>query len=154
MKPDLPAAVADRDDAAVRTTADSFAGLDAQNQAVPGCRDRADVDAFDTEQRIRALHQRPPEQDIELFMSGSLLGIGLLGRYQFKEALASLLPHHAARHQDTLPPSLSEAPTTLICEGPNNWTSSGDPPAESEDSQAGSLRSGMVTPRSCTTSLG
>jgi hypothetical protein len=36
----------------------------------------------------------------------------------------------------------------------NNWTSSGDPPAESEDSQAGSLRSGMVTPRSCTTSLG
>jgi hypothetical protein len=55
MEPDVPAAVADRDDAAVRTTANSFGGLDVQNQAGPGHRDRADVDAFDTKKRIRPL---------------------------------------------------------------------------------------------------
>jgi hypothetical protein len=55
MEPDVPAAVPDRDDAAVRTTANSFGGLDVQNQAGPGRRDRADVDAFDAKKRIRPL---------------------------------------------------------------------------------------------------
>jgi hypothetical protein len=52
MKPDLPAAVPDRDDAAVRTTADSFGCLDVQNQAGTGRRDRTDVDTFDTKKRV------------------------------------------------------------------------------------------------------
>ncbi len=89
MEADLAASVADRDDAAVGAAADDFAGLDTQKQAGHGCRDRADVDALDTEQRIRAgapaatgtrhrvIHVRVP------------FGIGLLGRYQFKEALTS-----------------------------------------------------------------
>jgi hypothetical protein len=50
--------VPDRDDTALRAAADGIAGLDAQNQAGPGCRDGADVDAFDafdTKQRIRPL---------------------------------------------------------------------------------------------------
>ena len=58
MKPDPPTAMAHGNDAAVRTTGDIFSGLDAQNQAGPGCRDRPDVDALDTEQRIRA--RAPP----------------------------------------------------------------------------------------------
>lgn len=46
-------AVPDRDDAAVRTTtAESFGCLDVQNQAGPGCGDRADVDTFDTKKRV------------------------------------------------------------------------------------------------------
>jgi hypothetical protein len=65
------------------------------------------------------VHQRPPEQDIELFMSGSLLGIGLLGRNQFKEALTSFPPHHAALKTANAPRRQSQpALTTLICEGP------------------------------------
>jgi hypothetical protein len=55
MEPDLPAAVSYRDDAAVRTTANSFGCLDVQNQAGPGRRDRADVDTFDTKKRIGPL---------------------------------------------------------------------------------------------------
>jgi hypothetical protein len=54
MKPDLAASVADRDDATGRAAAEGFAGFGVQNQAVRGCRDGADVDALDTEQRIRA----------------------------------------------------------------------------------------------------
>lgn len=54
MEPGLAAAVA-YDDAALRATADGFAGFDAQKQAGPGRRDGADVDAFDTEQRILSL---------------------------------------------------------------------------------------------------
>lgn len=58
VEPDRPAAVAHGNDAAVRTTGDVFPGLDAQNEAGPGRRDRADVDALNTEQRIRA--RAPP----------------------------------------------------------------------------------------------
>jgi hypothetical protein len=48
-------------------------------------------------------------------MSGSLLIIGLLGRNQFKEALTSFPPHHAA----PAPRRSSQiALTMLICEGP------------------------------------
>lgn len=55
MRPDLPAAVPDRDDAAGGTAANSFACLDVQNQAGPSRRDRADVDAFDiTKARLPA----------------------------------------------------------------------------------------------------
>jgi hypothetical protein len=54
MEPDRPTAMAHGNDTAVRTTGDVFPGLDAQSQAGPGRRDRADVDAFDTEQRVRA----------------------------------------------------------------------------------------------------
>jgi hypothetical protein len=52
MEPDPPAAVPDRDDTAVRTTANSFLCLNVQNQAGPGRRDRADVDAVDTKKRV------------------------------------------------------------------------------------------------------
>ena len=54
MEPNPPTAMAHGNDAAVRTTGDIFSGLDAQDQAGPGCRDAADVDALDIEQRIRA----------------------------------------------------------------------------------------------------
>jgi hypothetical protein len=52
VEPDLPAAVPDRDDAAVRTAADSFGCLYVQNQAGSGHGDRADVDTFDTKKRV------------------------------------------------------------------------------------------------------
>jgi hypothetical protein len=52
MEPGLPAAVPHRDDAAVRAAADGFTCLDAQNQAGPARRDRADADAFDTKKRV------------------------------------------------------------------------------------------------------
>lgn len=55
----MPAAVPDRDDAAVRTAADSFGCLYVQNQARPGRGDSADVDAFDTKQRVYRSHPRP-----------------------------------------------------------------------------------------------
>jgi hypothetical protein len=55
MEPDRPAAVPDRDDAAVRTAADSFICLHVQNQAGPGRGERADVDAFDTKKRVGPL---------------------------------------------------------------------------------------------------
>ncbi len=73
MEADLAASVADRDDAAVGAAADDFAGLDTQKQAgmvavtvlmwMPSTPSSASA----------RVHQRPPEQDIELFMSGSLL---------------------------------------------------------------------------------
>ncbi|WP_245201563.1 hypothetical protein [Arthrobacter sp. PvP102] len=50
----MAASVADRDDAALKTTSEFLAGLDAQSQASPGCRDGMDVDALDAEQRICA----------------------------------------------------------------------------------------------------
>jgi hypothetical protein len=52
MEPDLAASVADRYDAALRTTCEFVAGFDAQNQTGPGCCDGMDVDALDTEQRV------------------------------------------------------------------------------------------------------
>jgi hypothetical protein len=64
------------------------------------------------------VHHRPWEQDIELFMSGSLLGIGLLGRNQFKEALTSFPPHHATPKRPTPWRQPQTALTTLKCEGP------------------------------------
>jgi hypothetical protein len=104
MEPDQPAAVPDRDDAAVRTTTDSFGCLDVQHQAGPGRGDRADMDTFDTKKRVCPLAP-------STVRAGSSIGhirfffIWKLGRYQFKEALTSLLPHHAAaasRHAPTL----------------------------------------------------
>ena len=58
MEPNRPTAMAHGNDTAVRTTGDVFPGLDAQSQAGPGRRDRAAVDAFDTEQPVRA--RAPP----------------------------------------------------------------------------------------------
>ena len=95
MEPDLPAAVSDRDDAAVRTAANSFGCLDVQNQAGPGRRDRAGGIPSTPRSASARSHQRPPGQEVALGISGSLF-IWKLGRYQFKEALASFLPHHAA----------------------------------------------------------
>ena len=96
MEPNPPASVAYGNDPAVRATGDIFPGLNAQNQAGPGCRDGADVDALDTEQSIRA--RAPPvvgtrHRVIHVRVS---FWFWLLGRYQFKEALTSFLPHHAA----------------------------------------------------------
>ena len=71
-------------------------GFDAQYEASRGCRDGADVDALDTEQRIRAhapAASRTRHRVIHVRVS---FGIGLLGRYQFKEALTSFPLHHAA----------------------------------------------------------
>jgi hypothetical protein len=54
------------------------------------------VDALDTEQRIRAhapAASRTRHRVIHVRVS---FRFWLLGRYQFKEALTSLLPHHAA----------------------------------------------------------
>ncbi|MCX8452789.1 MULTISPECIES: hypothetical protein [Micrococcaceae] len=53
METNRPAAVPDRDDAAARTATEGFTGFDVQNQAVGGCCDGVDVEALDTEQRIR-----------------------------------------------------------------------------------------------------
>jgi hypothetical protein len=43
-------------------------------------------------------------------MSGSLLSIGLLGRNQFKEALTSFPPHHAAPATTHTAPRASDCP--------------------------------------------
>ncbi|GAB13262.1 hypothetical protein ARGLB_037_01130 [Arthrobacter globiformis NBRC 12137] len=61
MKPDLPAAVPDRDDAAVRAAAQGFGCLDVQNQARPGRRDRADVDTVDTKITGRGTSAQPSD---------------------------------------------------------------------------------------------
>jgi hypothetical protein len=118
MKPNPPAAMAHGNDAAVRTTGDVLAGLDAQDQAPSGRRDRADVNALDTEQRVRA--GAPPAIGTRhrVIHVGVSLVIGLLGRYQFKEALASFLPHHAAAQAAATTASASDRLTMLICEGP------------------------------------
>ena len=89
MEPDRPSAMAHGDDAAVGTAGDILTGLDAQNQTGRRRRDRTDVDALDTQQRIRT--RAPPavgttHRVIHVRVS---LGIGLLGRNQFKEALTS-----------------------------------------------------------------
>ena len=96
MEPDLPASVPDRDDTAVGAAGDVFAGFDAQNQSGRGCRDGADVDAFDTEQRVRA--RAPAAIGTRHRVSHVRVSFGywLLGRYQFKEALTSFPLHHAA----------------------------------------------------------
>jgi hypothetical protein len=59
------------------------------------------VDALDTEQRIRA--RAPPatgtrHRVIHVRVS---FGVGLLGRYQCKEALTPFPPHHAASPRST-----------------------------------------------------
>ena len=97
-------------DAAVRTTGDILAGLDAQDQAPSGRRDRADVNAFDTEQRVRA--RAPPAIGTRhrVIHVGVSLVIGLLGRYQFKEALASFPLHHAAAQAAATTASASDRP--------------------------------------------
>ena len=110
MQPDPSAAVADGNDAAVRTTGEVIAGLDAQDPASSGRRDRADVNALDTEQRVRAC--APPaigtrHRDIHVGVS---LVIGLLGRYQFKVALASFLPYHAGAQAAATTASASDRP--------------------------------------------
>lgn len=96
MKPNAPASVAHGDDAVVRTTGDTLAGLDAQDQAPSRRRARADVNSLDTEQRIQAPASPAIGTRHRVIHGGVSLIIGLLGRYQFKEALASFLPHHAA----------------------------------------------------------
>ncbi|WP_240987173.1 hypothetical protein [Arthrobacter sp. Soil736] len=48
MEPNPPTAMAHGNYAAIRTTGDILPGLDPQNQAGPGRRDGADVDALDT----------------------------------------------------------------------------------------------------------
>jgi hypothetical protein len=78
MEPDLPASVADRDDAAIRATCEFLAGLDAQNQAA-GVAVTVLMWTPSTPSSASArVHQRPWEQDIELVMSGSLLCFGCL----------------------------------------------------------------------------
>ena len=96
MEADLTAAVPDRDDAAVRATGEVLAGLDVQEQAGPGCSDGADVDALDIEQGICPHAPAPAGTRHRVIHVRVSLRIGLLGRYQFKEALTSFPPHHAA----------------------------------------------------------
>lgn len=115
MKPNPPAAMAHGNDAAARTTGDVLAGLDAQYQAPFGCRDRADVNAVDTEQCVRARAPPAIRTRHRVIHVGVSLVIGLLGRYQFKEALTSFPPHHAATQGAA---ESQTALTTLICEGP------------------------------------
>jgi hypothetical protein len=96
MEPDMAAPVANSHDAAVTATREVITGFNAQKQARPGCRDNADVDALDTEQRIRARAPAPTGTRHRVIHVRVSFGIGLLGRYQFKEALTSFPPHHAA----------------------------------------------------------
>ncbi len=125
MEPDLAASVADRDDAAVRATGEVHTGFDAQHEASPGCRDGADVDALDTEQRIRAhapAASRTRHRVIHVRVS---FWFWLLGRYQFKEALTSFLPHHAAPQNTYAMAPSSDCASMLICEGPSKATATG-----------------------------
>ncbi len=73
MEPDPPAPVAHGNDAAVRTTGNVLPGLDAQNQACPGAVTELTWMPSTPSSASARVHHRPPEQDIELFMSGSLL---------------------------------------------------------------------------------
>jgi hypothetical protein len=79
MEPDQPAAVPDRDDAAVRTTTHGFGCLDVQNQAGPGRGDRADVNTFDTKKRVCPLAPSTARAGSSIghirvsFLSGSLV---------------------------------------------------------------------------------
>lgn len=96
MQPDLPAPLADRNDATVRATGKTLTGLDVQNQA---CRGRGDGRTWmpSTPSSASArVHHRPPERDKELFHVRVSFGYWLLGRYQFKETLTSFPPHSAA----------------------------------------------------------
>lgn len=54
------------------------------------------MDAFDTEQRIRARAPAAIRTRHRVIHVRVSFGIGLLGRYQFKEALTSFPLHHAA----------------------------------------------------------
>src|SRR6185437_14701878 len=71
-------------------------GFDAQNQSGRGCRDGADVDALDTEQRVRARAPAAIGTRHRVIHVRLSFGYWLLGRYQFNEALTSFPPHHAA----------------------------------------------------------
>ena len=88
--------MADRDNTAVRATCEFLTGLNAQNQPSDSCRYTADVDALDTEQHIRARAPAAARTRHRVIHVRVSFGIGLLGRYQFKEALTSFPPHHAA----------------------------------------------------------
>ena len=87
MEPDLPASVPDRDDAALRAAGDVLPGFDVQNQSGRGCRDGADVDALDTEQRVRTSAPAAIGTRHRVIHVRVSFGYWLLGRYQFKEAL-------------------------------------------------------------------
>jgi hypothetical protein len=54
------------------------------------------VDALDTEQRIRACTPAATGTRHRAIHVRVSFGVGLLRRYQFKEALTSFPPHHAA----------------------------------------------------------
>lgn len=114
MEADLAAAVPDSDDAAVRATREVLAGLDVQKQAGPGSDDGTDVDALDTEQQIRARAPAPSRTRHGVIHVRVSLRIGLLDRYQFKEALASFPPHHAAA------PHKLQPQTALPCSSPTS----------------------------------
>ena len=68
------------------------------------------MNALDTEQRIRA--RAPPAIGTRhrVIHVGVSLVFGLLGRYQFKEVLASFLPHHAALQAAAATASSSDRP--------------------------------------------
>jgi hypothetical protein len=74
MEPDLAPYVADRDDTTLGAAGQVLSGFDLQKQTRPCGRDSTDVDSFHTEQRIRAMHLRPQEQDIELFIFRASFG--------------------------------------------------------------------------------
>ncbi|WP_221176558.1 hypothetical protein, partial [Arthrobacter oryzae] len=76
------------------------------------------MDALDTEQRISARAPAAIGTRHRVIHVRVSFGIGLLGRYQFKEALTSFPPHHAAPKADYAAAESSGALTTLICEGP------------------------------------
>ncbi len=106
------------DDAAVGAARDVLPGFDAQNQAGRGGRDGADVDAFDTEQRVRTRAPSAMGTRHRVIHVRVSFGYWLLGRYQFKEALTSFPPHHAAPETAYAAAPVSDRLTTLICEGP------------------------------------
>jgi hypothetical protein len=97
MEPDPPAAVAYRDNTTVRAASGVHPGFNAQNEAGPGCRNGADMDALDTEQCVRA--RAPATAGTRHRVIQGLSLNWLLGRYQFREALTSFPPHHAANEK-------------------------------------------------------
>lgn len=110
METDLAASMPDRDDAAVGAAGDVLPGFDAQKQAGTGCRDGADADALDTEQRIRARAPAATGTRHRVIHVRVSFGYWLLGRDQFKEALTSFLPHHAAAACGHALPPASDGP--------------------------------------------
>lgn len=95
MEPDVAASPANSDDPAIRATGEVITGLDVQKQ--PGsCRcDGADVDAFDTEQRIRTRASAPTGTRLRVIHVRVSLPYWFAWSLPFKEALTSFLLHHA-----------------------------------------------------------